>query len=142
MSSVGGSVVGAVIGGFLEQLAPLIWIFWTQLIVGGFVQALHFFTVPETRSTLLLDREAKKRRKNGDDVWGPTEVRPRLTFRQVMTIWGRPFYMLFTEPIVAWLSAVSGEASGCRLTMSDLTSDRRILGRPHFHFPSGLPIRL
>ena len=26
----------------------------------------------------------------------------------IMTVWSRPFYMLFTEPIVAWLSAVSG----------------------------------
>lgn len=140
---MGGSVVGAVIGGFLEQLAPLVWIFWTQLIVGGFVQALHFFTVPETRSTLLLDREAKKRRKNGEEIWGPTEVRPRLTFRQVMTIWGRPFYMLFTEPIVAWLSAVSGEPHTRKPTsILDLTSHRRLLGRSHFHLPSRVPICL
>lgn len=72
------------------------------------MQALHFFTVPETRSTILLDREAKHRRKGGEEVYGPTEVRPKLTLREIGIIWSRPFYMLFTEPIVAWLSAVSG----------------------------------
>jgi len=110
LSSVGGSVVGPVIGGFLEAYAGLQWIFWTQLIFGAFVQAVHFFAVPETRSTILLDRIAKQRRADGArNIWGPNEIsNKRLTMKEIGTIWIRPFYMLFTEPIVAWLSAVSG----------------------------------
>ena len=45
--------------------------------MGGFVQAVHFFCNPETRSTILLDREAKRRRKTGEDpnIYGPNEIR-------------------------------------------------------------------
>ncbi|KAJ5678723.1 hypothetical protein N7462_006967 [Penicillium macrosclerotiorum] len=75
LSSVGGSVVGAVVGGFVEVRQPLAWIFWVQLIAGGSVQLMHFILVPETRATIILDREAKKRRKAGEsNIWGPHEL--------------------------------------------------------------------
>lgn len=110
LSSVGGSVVGAVVGGFVEKFLPLPWIFWIQLIVGGGVQAIHFFLNPETRATILLDREAKRRRKAGEkNIYGPNEIHgywPSL--KEIWTIWSRPFYMFFTEPIVLWLSLLSG----------------------------------
>jgi len=110
LSSVGGSVVGAIAGAFVAEYKSLPWIFWTQLIVGGCVQAIHLFLNPETRATVLLDREAKRRRKTGEDttVYGPNELRPRLTMKEIWTIWYRPFYMFFTEPIVLWLSLLSG----------------------------------
>ncbi|KAF2397286.1 MFS general substrate transporter, partial [Trichodelitschia bisporula] len=108
LSSVGGSVVGAIVGSFVEAYLSLPWVFWIQLIFGGFVQAVHFFFNPETRATILLDREAKRRRKAGEtNVYGPNELH-KLTFREVWTIWYRPFYMFFTEPIVLWLSLLSG----------------------------------
>jgi hypothetical protein len=109
LSSVGGSVVGAIIGGFVEAQKSLPWLFWTQLIVGGVVQLVHLLCNPETRATVLLDREAKRRRKSGDqNVYGPNEMRGRLSVKEVWTIWYRPFYMFFTEPIVLWLSLLSG----------------------------------
>jgi len=111
LSSVGGSVVGAVVGGFVGQYLSLPWIFWIQLCGGGVAQLLHFFLVPETRATILLNREAKLRRREGGDprVKGPIEMHGfNLSWRYILTVWSRPFYMLFTEPIIAWLSAVSG----------------------------------
>jgi MFS family permease len=62
LSSVGGSVVGAVVGGFVEAYQPLAWIFWVQLIAGCAVQIMHAVLVPETRATILLKR---KRRIDG-----------------------------------------------------------------------------
>jgi MFS family permease len=93
LSSVGGSVVGAIIGAFVEEHLSLPWIFWIQLILGGFVQIVHLVCNPETRSTILLDREAKRRRKTGEDpnIYGPNEIRGghKITFKEVITIFWR-----------------------------------------------------
>lgn len=93
LSSVGGSVVGAIVGAFVEEHLSLPWIFWIQLILGGFVQIVHMVCNPETRSTILLDREAKRRRKTGEDrnVYGPNEIRGghKISFKEVVTIFWR-----------------------------------------------------
>lgn len=112
LSSVGGTSVGPLIGGFIQGLAknPLYWIFWTQLIFGGFTQAVHFFIVPETRTTVMLDREARKRRKAGqDNIYGPNELKEnRFDMKEIAIIWARPFEMFLREPIVLSLSLLSG----------------------------------
>ena len=110
LSSVGGAPLGTVIGDFVATYHKNPeWIFWTLLIMGGAVQAVHFVCVPETRTTIILDREAKKRRKNGDNAWGPNELKEkRFSAREIGLIWWRPFQMFFTEPIVLWLSLLSG----------------------------------
>ncbi|KAJ6128996.1 hypothetical protein N7471_010213 [Penicillium samsonianum] len=83
--SVGGLVVGAVV----------------QLLASGYVQIIHFFLVPETRATIILDRVAKKRR--------PHEIHGfKLSLREIWSVWKRPFVMLLTRPIVLWLSLLSG----------------------------------
>lgn len=89
---MGGSVVGAIVGGFIEEYCSLQWIFWIQLIVGAATQFIHAVCNPETRSTILLDREAKRRRKTGEDpnVYGPNEIhKRRLTLKEFGTITGR-----------------------------------------------------
>ncbi|KAJ5925036.1 hypothetical protein N7454_007675 [Penicillium verhagenii] len=112
-SSVGGSVLGPVIGGFVEAFLPWRWNIWIQLIFGGFVQIMHFFLVPETRTTVLMDRIAKKMRDSGENpnIYGPTEgmsFRERFPPRELMATWIRPFRMFLTEPIVLTLSLLSG----------------------------------
>ncbi|EPS95783.1 hypothetical protein FOMPIDRAFT_1025625 [Fomitopsis schrenkii] len=109
-SSVGGSVLGPIFGGIIETHYSWHWNFWIQLIVGCAVQAVHFFFVPETCAKVLLDREAKRRRAAGEDnVWGPSEVeKNRFAPRKIATIWLRPFSMLVFEPIVLFLSLLSG----------------------------------
>ncbi|PHH83096.1 hypothetical protein CDD82_3631 [Ophiocordyceps australis] len=111
-SSVGGSVLGPIVGGFTEQYLNWRWSIWVQLILGGFVQLLHFFTVPETRTTIMMNRIAKRRRNaSGANVWGPDELVPfsdRFSAREVITTWIRPFKMFLTEPIVLVLSLLSG----------------------------------
>ncbi|KAI3396000.1 hypothetical protein diail_571 [Diaporthe ilicicola] len=112
-SSVGGSILGPIVGGFVQQFLPWRWCIWIQLIFGGFVQILHLITVPETRTTIMIDHIAKKRRKNGEDVWGPNEIEPfreRFTWSELMHTWTRPFSMFLTEPIVLVLSLLSGFA--------------------------------
>ncbi|ORY18162.1 major facilitator superfamily domain-containing protein [Clohesyomyces aquaticus] len=116
-SSVGGSVLGPIVGGFVEEFLPWRWNIWIQLIFGGAVQILHFFAVPETRSTVMMDKIAKRKRKEGEkngnpvNVWGPNELTPfkeRFSAREIIITWIRPFKMFLTEPIVLTLSLLSG----------------------------------
>ena len=111
-SSVGGSVLGPIVGGFVEQYLPWRWNIWIQLIFGGFVQVLHLVLVPETRTTIIMDKVAKKRRESGENpnVYGPNEIEPfreRFSAREVLVTWMRPFKMFLTEPIVLVLSLLS-----------------------------------
>ncbi|KAI9373855.1 major facilitator superfamily domain-containing protein [Aspergillus egyptiacus] len=112
-SSVAGSVIGPVVGGFVEANLAWRWNIWIQLIFGGFVQLAHFLLVPETRTTILMDRIAKKMRKSGENpnIYGPNELVPyreRFSMREIMVTWIRPFRMFVTEPIVLTLSLLSG----------------------------------
>ena len=84
-----------------------------QLIFGGAVQLAHLLLVPETRVTIMMDRIAKKRRKDGTNpnLYGPNEITPfkeRFSFKEVIVTWIRPFRMFLTEPIVLTLSLLSG----------------------------------
>ena len=111
-SSVGGSILGPIVGGFSEAYLDWRWSIWIQLIFGGAIQAVHFFTVPETRTTIMMNRIAKKRRKEGNpNIWGPDELVPfkdRFSVKEILVTWIRPFKMFLTEPIVLVLSLLSG----------------------------------
>lgn len=111
LSSVGGTTIGPVFGGMIEQWLKWEWNFWIQLIFGGVTQLMHFVLVSETRSTILLDREAKRRRKSGEDpnIYGPNELKEsRLDLAEAWRVCRRPFEMFLREPIVLFLSLLSG----------------------------------
>ncbi|KAK8073984.1 hypothetical protein PG994_004883 [Apiospora phragmitis] len=115
LSSVGGSIFGPIVGGFVESYLHWRWTVWFQLVAGAVVQLLHFFLVEETRVTCRLATFAKKLRAQGRPehahIYGPNEQK---TWKEVLapaemtTLWLRPFKMFITEPIVAVLSLLSG----------------------------------
>lgn len=161
LSSVIGTSIGPVIGGLMQGFMSdpvhcLNWIIWLMLIFGGFTQLVHALTVPETLSFILIDREARRRRKarqeqlNGtlsqnkkrgisfqsfeefwlslhpvydwfsskpertpqpgdENIYGPIELKEnRFSAKEVAKLWFRPFHMIATEPIVLFLSLLSG----------------------------------
>ncbi|KAI1335885.1 major facilitator superfamily domain-containing protein [Xylariaceae sp. FL0016] len=110
LSSCIGTSIGGIIGGPIEYYLSWRWFAWIQLIFGGVVQLVHFW-MPECRSTILIDREAKRRRDTGEDpnVYGPNELKtPRISLKEAGKIWLRPFEMFVREPIVLCLSLLSG----------------------------------
>lgn len=119
LSSVLGTSIGPVVAGPITRFLPLAWNFWVQLIFGAVVQAIHFF-MPESRSTIIMDREAKRRRKNGEDIWGPNEVKkPRVSAKEFSITWARPFEMFFREPIVLSCSLLSGFSDALIFTFQE-----------------------
>lgn len=111
LSSVGGTTIGPIFGGLIQQHLSWRWNFWIQLIFGGVTQLMHLFLVSETRSSILVDREAKRLRRSGEDpnAYGPNELKEnRLELKEVLRIWRRPFEMFVCEPIVLFLSLLSG----------------------------------
>jgi MFS family permease len=110
-----GAVIGGIIGGPIQQFLPFRWNFYVQLMFSVATQVIHFFIAKESRVTVMLDKEAKKRRKSGvEEVYGPNEIKghwwKRFSMKEVgRTMW-RPYQMLMFEPIVLFLSLLSGFA--------------------------------
>ena len=96
-----------------------------MLIFGGVTQAVYFF-MPESRATILLDREAKRRRKTGEDpnIYGPNELKsPRISLKEAGKVWLRPFEMFLREPIVLCLSLLSGFSDALIFTFLESYSE-------------------
>lgn len=121
LSSVIGTSIGPIVGGPIQKFLPWHWNFWIQLIFGVAVQIVHFF-MPESRATILMDREAKRRRETGQDpnIYGPNEVKtPRISLEEVGTTWIRPFEMFVREPIVLSCSLLSGFSDALIFTFQE-----------------------
>jgi len=120
LASCIGTSIGPVFGGIMQDQLTWHWHFWIMLIFGGIVQAIHFVLCPETRITILMDREAKRRRKTGEDdnIWGPTEIHP-FSFKHIFVLMRRPYEMLLLEPIVTFLSLLSGFSDGLIFTFEE-----------------------
>jgi len=108
-ASVFGASLGPIPCNAIAQAGSWRWCIWIQLILGAVTQAAHLFLVPETRSTILVGREVERRKKAGISVEG-IEVPERMEFtmKNIFIIWYRPFEMLVREPIVLFLSLLSG----------------------------------
>lgn len=108
LSSVGGSVVGPIVGSFIQEYMEWRWVFRISLFFGLVVQMLHWF-VPETSPHIIVARQAKRRRdQDCENVWGEDELKPGVTLTSCLQVWARPFIMFVKEPIVLCLSLLSG----------------------------------
>jgi multidrug resistance protein len=101
-----GPAIGPLAGGFLGDASGWRWLYWIQLILAGICWILLTFTVPETYAPVILDRRAKKMRKETGDAKFVTEkdLDTRPFGERLRIILLRPFQLLFLEPIVFLIS--------------------------------------
>jgi MFS family permease len=91
-----GAVIGGICGGPVQQYLTFRWNFYIQLMFSVTTQVIHFLIAKETRATVMLDKEAKQRRKAGtQEIYGPNEVKgkfwKRFSWKEVgRTMW-RPY---------------------------------------------------
>lgn len=101
-----GPAIGPLAGGFLGDAAGWRWLYWIQLILSGICWVVITFTVPETYAPVILDKRAKKLRKDtGDDRYVTEKDIDARPFGQQLRIFLlRPLQLLFLEPIVFLIS--------------------------------------
>lgn len=100
-----GPVVGPIIGGFLTAAKGWRWVFWLLVIMSGFMSAVTLIFLRETYAPTILARKAARLRKST----GNPELKsalasdktPSKTFTAAII---RPMQLLFTSPIVFFLS--------------------------------------
>ncbi|KAL2408158.1 MFS-rype transporter paaT [Exophiala dermatitidis] len=101
-----GPAIGPLAGGFLGDAAGWRWLYWIQLILSGLCWLVLTFTIPETYAPSILDKRAKKLRKETGDMRYVTEkdIDARPIGEQLRIFLIRPLQLLFLEPIVFLIS--------------------------------------
>lgn len=100
-----GPVIGPIIGGFLTNAKGWRWVFWLLVIMSGFMTAVTLIFLRESYAPTILERKAARLRKET----GNPELKsalaskktPSKTFTAAIV---RPMQLLFTSPIVFFLS--------------------------------------
>src|SRR5277367_443552 len=85
------------------------WIFYVLTIGAGFVTVGTFIFLRETNPVIILERKAKKLRKETGNQSLRSALESPITGRQLLFLsLKRPFKLLFISPIVLSLSALMG----------------------------------
>jgi MFS family permease len=104
-----GPSAGPLIGGFINYNIKWRWTFWVTLIWSGILLVAIALLVPETYHKILLEKKAKKLRKEtGDERWHAASERQK---KSVVKAIGhsllRPFQLLIFEPMILNLNLYS-----------------------------------
>lgn len=99
-----GPMLGAVVGGWIEQSSSLSWRWtdWITLIMSGLILGLVVLFQPETHTpTLLRWKAAQLRKISGNKTYrSPSELQEDVFLHRIQHALSRPFMLLFQEPIV------------------------------------------
>ncbi|KDR67702.1 hypothetical protein GALMADRAFT_231873 [Galerina marginata CBS 339.88] len=116
LSAFSANGIGALTGGWVElnQGLEWRWIQWISLIIGGVYFIIMIIMTDETRSSVILDKQARNLRKTtGDARYHSVLSENRSNIREMLYIsCTRPISLLFREPIVFAVSAWIGFAWG------------------------------
>jgi len=114
-----GTGMGPLVSGFIAQNLSWRWIHWLQLIMDCVLMGIVVLAFKEPRGSVVLIRKAKVLNRFLDEHDSP-DVGPRVRWRvraeeeraslrtMIKVSLTRPFYLLFTEPVVfsfsVWVS--------------------------------------
>ncbi|EUC27991.1 hypothetical protein COCCADRAFT_110310 [Bipolaris zeicola 26-R-13] len=108
IGAVCGPVLGPLVGGFAVMSKGWKWTIWEIMWLSGFCWVVLFFFLPETSSTNILHRRAKRLRKlTGDNRFTcePDLMAAEMTGKDVvLMVLVKPITLNFTEPIVLLLN--------------------------------------
>ena len=109
-----GPAIGPIAGGFISQYSTWRWVFWSTSIAAMMVQVLGLFFLPETYGAALLGRKKKQLIKitGNKELHTEFDTPNRKFSAHIATAFGRPFKLLFTQPIVQILSLYIGFVYG------------------------------
>lgn len=101
-----GPAIGPIAGGFVSENTTWRWIFHATSIADGVIQIAGLFLLQETYGPALLQRKAKKLRKETQDPSWHTEFdHPERSLTKTLSVsLRRPFILIATQPIVQALS--------------------------------------
>jgi multidrug resistance protein len=100
-----GPVVGPVAGGFLAEAEGWRWVFWVLTICAGVVTIVTFIFLRETYAPkILADKAARLRKETGNPKLRSKLASPLPAREVFIRAMSRPFKMLFTSPIVLFMS--------------------------------------
>jgi multidrug resistance protein len=111
-----GPALGPIIGGWIiQETGKWRWIFGVASIAAGFTAAIGLFILPETYAPIILEKKAKKLRKESGNpklhtVFDLAKVRWQEKFRHNMV---RPFILIATQPIIIVLGVYLMVIYGC-----------------------------
>ncbi|KAF8595800.1 MFS general substrate transporter [Ceratobasidium sp. AG-I] len=111
-----GPALGPTVGGYMSVAGVnWRWLFWVLTIFAGICTVILFFTLPETYAPIILKKRAQKLRKSsGDDRFFSAMERENLHWvKRLENILGRPFIMLFQEPMLLAVTLYMSFIYGC-----------------------------
>ncbi|KAG8938323.1 hypothetical protein FRC04_009078 [Tulasnella sp. 424] len=111
-----GPAIGPIVGGYIDVGgASWRWLFWVLTMFAAVCFILILFTVPETYAPVIQSQKAARRRKEtGDERYFSELEAQDMHWKQRMeTVLGRPFKVLFTEPMLIAITLYMSFVYGC-----------------------------
>lgn len=114
VTSAGGSASGVFAFSFVAQLHGLRGVLWGMCGSTGVFFLILLVCLKETRHSVLLRRRAVRLRKEtgNQNLDVPLDMRTQPATQVFATALTRPFYLLFTEPVILFTAAYNGYLFG------------------------------
>jgi len=108
---IGPVVAGYIVVGGLSWR----WLFWIMAMFAGVCWLQIVFTLPETYAPVILKKKAQALRKStGNDKYHAAAETKRMSFKEnIENILGRPFKILFQEPMLIAITLYMSFVYGC-----------------------------